>query len=85
MPASDGNVRSTKGGAGGAITTVSTVPELKAAVSGSTPGIILVKGALIGNGRVDVGSSKSIIGAAGSCEKPLRRIFARTRIHVISG
>ena len=58
----------TKGGTGGATTTVSTVPEFSAAVSGSTPKIIIVKGDLVGEGKVDVGSFKTIIGAKGSCK-----------------
>ncbi|KAK3358168.1 pectate lyase a [Lasiosphaeria hispida] len=56
----------TIGGWGGNYTTVTTLEEFAAAVSGAEPAVVLVKGALSGNVRVSVGSSKSILGLPGS-------------------
>jgi len=58
---------STKGGAGGATTTVSTLPQLSAAAAASGPGVIVVSGAISGAAKVSVGSDKTIVGKAGSC------------------
>jgi len=60
----------TKGGAGGTTTTVTSLSELEAAVSGTSAGIVIVKGAISGSAQVRVGSNKSIVGAAGSCMPP---------------
>jgi pectate lyase len=57
----------TKGGAGGATTTVSSLAQLSAAASGTASAVIVVKGAISGAAQVRVGSNKSIIGASGSC------------------
>lgn len=61
---------STKGGAGGTVTTVSTLPEFTAAVSekNTAPVIVIVKGVITGNEKVRIGSNKSIIGLPGSGE-----------------
>lgn len=61
---------STKGGAGGTVTTVSTLPEFTAAVSekNTAPVIVVVKGIITGNEKVRIGSNKSIIGLPGSGE-----------------
>ncbi|KAF6824559.1 pectate lyase [Colletotrichum musicola] len=56
----------TSGGAGGATTTVSTLPQLTAAASSKDKTVIVVKGAITGDVKVRVGSNKSIIGASGS-------------------
>ncbi|KAK4125624.1 polysaccharide lyase family 1 protein [Parathielavia appendiculata] len=54
----------TKGGAGGTVTTVSTLAQFTAAVNekNSAPAIVVVKGVITGNTKVRVGSNKSIIG-----------------------
>lgn len=61
---------STKGGAGGTVTTVSTLAEFTAAVNekNSEPAIVVVNGIISGNEKVRVGSNKSIIGLPGSGE-----------------
>ncbi|MDB4925251.1 pectate lyase [Mucilaginibacter sp.] len=58
----------TTGGAGGQTVTVSTLADLKTAVSGSTPKIIYVSGHILGSGDVPiyVSSNKSIIGKPGA-------------------
>lgn len=58
----------TKGGAGGSVTTVSTLPQFTAAVSekDTAPRIVFVKGIIKGSDKVRVGSNKSIIGLANS-------------------
>lgn len=58
---------STKGGAGGATTTVSTLPQLSAAASAKGARVIVVQGALSGAAKVQVTSDKTIVGKAGSC------------------
>lgn len=66
MAESKGN--STTGGAGGTTTTVTTLAEFSAAAIADGPGIIVVSGALSGAAKVQVGSDKTIVGEAGSCE-----------------
>jgi pectate lyase len=58
----------TTGGDGGQTITVSTLADLKAAVSGSTPKVIYVSGTIAGSGDepVRVSSNKSIIGKPGA-------------------
>ncbi|KAH8910389.1 putative pectate lyase B [Coniochaeta sp. PMI_546] len=56
----------TKGGSGGATTTVSSLAQLTAAASGTASAVIIVKGAISGSAQVRVGSNKSIIGASDS-------------------
>ncbi|KAK4109659.1 polysaccharide lyase family 1 protein [Canariomyces notabilis] len=58
----------TTGGAGGTVTTVSTLPEFTAAVNekNSAPAIVVVKGIISGDTKVRIGSNKSIIGLPGS-------------------
>ncbi|KEY69465.1 hypothetical protein S7711_02005 [Stachybotrys chartarum IBT 7711] len=58
----------TKGGAGGSVTTVSTLPQFTAAVSekDTAPRIVFVKGIIKGSDKVRVGSNKSVIGLANS-------------------
>lgn len=58
----------TTGGAGGTTVTVSSLSELKSAVSGSSPKIVYVKGSITGGGDdpVYVSSNKSIIGMPGA-------------------
>lgn len=58
---------STKGGAGGATTTVSTLPQLSAAASAEGARVIVVQGAISGAAKVQVTSDKTIVGKAGSC------------------
>lgn len=60
-------VISTKGGAGGATTTVSTLPQLSAAASAEGARVIIVQGAISGAAKVQVTSDKTIVGKAGSC------------------
>ncbi|EAQ87742.1 hypothetical protein CHGG_04361 [Chaetomium globosum CBS 148.51] len=58
----------TKGGAGGTVTTVSTLPQFTEAVNekNSEPVVVFVKGVISGAAKVRVGSNKSIIGLPGS-------------------
>ncbi|KAH6632149.1 pectin lyase fold/virulence factor [Chaetomium tenue] len=58
----------TKGGAGGTVTTVSTLPQFTEAVNekNSEPVVVFVKGVISGTAKVRVGSNKSIIGLPGS-------------------
>ena len=56
----------TTGGAGGAVTRVSTIDALVAAAEGETPAIIIVDGTINSKTRVNVGSNKSILGAGAS-------------------
>jgi pectate lyase len=58
----------TTGGAGGQTVTVSTLADLKAAVSGSTPKIIYINGRILGSGNdaVYVSSNKTILGKPGA-------------------
>ncbi|KAF3923588.1 hypothetical protein ABW21_db0201584 [Orbilia brochopaga] len=56
----------TKGGVGGAVTTVSSLDALTTAVLGDTPKIVYVSGTISGNAQVDVGSNTHIIGKTGS-------------------
>lgn len=58
---------STKGGASGTTTTVSTLPQLSAAASAAGARVIVVQGAISGAAKVSVTSDKSIVGKAGSC------------------
>ncbi|KAK4182161.1 family 1 putative polysaccharide lyase [Podospora australis] len=55
----------TKGGAGGTVTTVSTLAQFTAAVDekNTAPAIVIVSGLITGNEKVRIGSNKSIIGA----------------------
>lgn len=58
----------TKGGAGGTVTTVSTLPQFTEAVKekNSEPVVVFVKGVISGSAKVRIGSNKSIIGLPGS-------------------
>ncbi|KAL2192300.1 polysaccharide lyase family 1 protein [Corynascus similis CBS 632.67] len=69
----------TKGGAGGTVTTVSTLAEFTAAVNekNSEPAIVVVNGIISGNEKVRVGSNKSIIGLPGSGFKGVGLHFRR--------
>jgi len=59
----------TSGGKGGPVVHVSTFEALQAAVSGSAPKIVVVSGRIAKEGRITVGSNKSIIGKDGNtCE-----------------
>ncbi|KAJ4300101.1 hypothetical protein N0V88_002770 [Collariella sp. IMI 366227] len=71
----------TKGGAGGTVTTVSTLAQFTAAVNekNSAPVIVVVKGIIEGNTKVRVGSNKSIIGLPGSGFKGIGLHFRRQR------
>ena len=59
---------STKGGAGGTVTTVSTLPQFTAAVNekDSAARIVVVKGVISGSTDVRIGSNKSVIGLPGA-------------------
>lgn len=63
----------TTGGAGGTVTTVSTLPQFTAAVNekDATPRIVVVKGIISGSANIRIGSNKSVIGlpGAGTCLK----------------
>jgi pectate lyase len=70
-PDDSGNVtdrRSTTGGNGGTVTTVSTLPQFTAAVNekNTAPVIVVVKGVISGAVNVRIGSNKSVIGLPGS-------------------
>jgi pectate lyase len=69
----------TKGGAGGTVTTVSTLAQFTAAVDekNSAPAIVVVKGVITGNAKVRIGSNKSIIGLPGSGFKGVGLHFRR--------
>ncbi|KAL2176977.1 pectin lyase fold/virulence factor [Thermothelomyces heterothallicus CBS 202.75] len=69
----------TKGGAGGTVTTVSTLAQFTAAVNekNSDPAIVVVKGVISGNEKVRVASNKSIIGLPGSGFKGVGLHFRR--------
>ncbi|KAH6856274.1 polysaccharide lyase family 1 protein [Chaetomium sp. MPI-CAGE-AT-0009] len=71
----------TKGGAGGTVTTVSTLPQFTEAVNekNSAPAIIFVKGVISGNAKVRVGSNRSIIGLPGSGLKGIGLHFRRQK------
>jgi pectate lyase len=58
----------TKGGAGGTVTTVSTLPEFTAAVNekDTAARIVVVKGVISGSAKVRIGSNKSVIGLPGA-------------------
>ncbi|KAI9172681.1 pectate lyase B [Paramyrothecium foliicola] len=58
----------TKGGAGGTVTTVSTLPQFTAAVNekDTAARIVIVKGVISGSAKVRVGSNKSVIGLPGA-------------------
>ncbi|POS70336.1 pectate lyase 2 [Diaporthe helianthi] len=56
----------TTGGAGGATTTVSTLPQLSAAAIAEGARVIVVQGAISGAAKVQVTSDKTIVGKAGS-------------------
>ncbi len=60
----------TKGGAGGTVTTVSTLAQFTAAVDekNTAPAIVVIKGVITGSAKVRVASNKSIIGLPGSGE-----------------
>lgn len=60
-------LNSTKGGAGGSTTTVSTLPQLSAAASAEGASVVVVQGAISGAAKVQVTSDKTIVGKAGSC------------------
>jgi len=60
--ARDNPLGSTTGGQGGPTVTVETATDLKAAVSGDEPKIVLVKGDIAVPSRIKVGSNKSVIG-----------------------
>ncbi|KAL2132419.1 hypothetical protein VTI74DRAFT_3817 [Chaetomium olivicolor] len=69
----------TKGGAGGTVTTVSTLAQFTAAVNekNTAPAIVVVKGIIEGNEKVRIGSNKSIIGLPGSGFKGVGLHFRR--------
>lgn len=58
----------TTGGEGGTTQTVSTLADLRTAVSGDTPRIVYVSGTITGDGTdvIYVGSNKTIIGVTGT-------------------
>ncbi|KAK6353654.1 hypothetical protein TWF696_005616 [Orbilia brochopaga] len=56
----------TKGGVGGAVTTVSSLEALTTAVAGDSPKIVYVSGTISGNAQVNVGSNTHIVGKTGS-------------------
>ncbi|KAK2747007.1 pectate lyase a [Colletotrichum kahawae] len=58
----------TSGGAGGTVTTVSSLAEFTAAVNekDTTAKIVVVKGVIKGTANVRIGSNKSVIGLAGA-------------------
>ncbi|KAK1574728.1 pectate lyase [Colletotrichum navitas] len=56
----------TTGGAGGAITTVSTLDQFTAAVASEDPAVIVVQGAITGAAKARVASNKTVIGLPGS-------------------
>lgn len=58
----------TTGGEGGTTQTVSTLADLRTAVSGDTPRIVYVSGTITGNGAdvIYVGSNKTILGVTGT-------------------
>jgi pectate lyase len=60
----------TKGGAGGTVTTVSTLAQFTAAVDekDTSAKIIVVKGTISGAVNVRIGSNKSVIGLPGASE-----------------
>jgi len=57
---------SATGGAGGSTVTVSTWAELKAAVQGTSPKIVMISGTITGSGVLAPGPNTSIIGANAS-------------------
>ncbi|KAK3294498.1 polysaccharide lyase family 1 protein [Chaetomium fimeti] len=69
----------TKGGAGGTVTTVSTLAQFTEAVNEkvSDPAVIFVQGVISGNEKVRVGSNRSIIGLPGSGLKGIGLHFRR--------
>lgn len=71
----------TTGGAGGTVTTVSTLPEFTAAVGekNTAPTIVVIRGVITGNEKVRVGSNKSIIGLPGSGLKGIGLHFRRQK------
>lgn len=64
--AKDNPIGPTTGGEGGETVTVTTFAELKTAVSGTTPRIVLIKGNFESTSRLSVGSNKSLIGVSNS-------------------
>ncbi|KAF1920178.1 pectate lyase-like protein [Ampelomyces quisqualis] len=56
----------TTGGTGGPSTTVSTLAQLSAAAAGTGPQVIVLQGAITGAALVNVTSSTTIVGKAGS-------------------
>lgn len=58
----DNPIGRTTGGAGGKTTTVTTYEALAAAVKGSTPKTVIVKGNIKPTKRVDIGSNTSLLG-----------------------
>lgn len=58
----------TTGGAGGTVTTVSTLAQFTAAVAekNTAPMIVFVQGMINGSAKVRVGSNKSILGLPGA-------------------
>ncbi|PPQ70226.1 hypothetical protein CVT24_013084 [Panaeolus cyanescens] len=56
----------TTGGAGGAVTTVSTLAELTAAVASDEPKVVFVSGTITGSTSVRVGSNTSLLGQPGA-------------------
>lgn len=67
-PVNTAEMARTIGGWGASYTTVSRLEELEKAVSGSEPTVIVINGAISGAGKVSIGSSKSLVGAPGSCK-----------------
>ncbi|OLN97017.1 putative pectate lyase A 1 [Colletotrichum chlorophyti] len=60
--AKDNPIGKTTGGKGGPTVTVSSVPELQTAVTGTDPKTIILKGEFVLPARLKVGSNKSLIG-----------------------
>lgn len=60
--AKDNPLGKTTGGKGGPTVTVSSVPELQTAVTGTDPKTIVLKGEFVLPARLKVGSNKSLIG-----------------------
>jgi pectate lyase len=61
---SGSGVDSTTGGEGGDTTTVTSLSDLKSALSGTTPRIVVLDGSV--DGEVSIGSNKTLVGACGA-------------------
>ena len=60
----------TQGGAGGTVTTVSTLAQYTAAIAGDSPKVVVVSGTITGAFQARPGSNTSIIGKNSSASKP---------------